>query len=524
MSNFPAAAGRLSWKRLQPGRSGPEDGGQRRLALAAALSGFLLASAFPHFDWSFPAFFALAPLFYLLERARGKQLFLLPWASLTLFFLLLLYWIPRVMVVYGGLSWVASLLLYLLLCLALALFYLPAVVCFAFMRVVRPWLAYLAFPLAWVTCDLLRNFWMVNGFPWGAVGYSQIDRLWAQVADLGGIYLVTFLVVAVNAAVAYAWLYRSPAVPAAAAVGILTLAGMYGWQKIREDSLPSTLRVGIVQPLIEMNLSGAALRGKYLEEIPAAVEELASQGARLIVVPEAPTEFDYYGDPPFRETMQRLAAQNQVALIFNNTTLADSGGYYNSMIFLRPDGLPAGRYDKIHLVPFGEYVPGGRWLRFVRPLVQEVSSFSPGAGIRVVSQGGVRIGGFICYEAVFPELVRQFAATGAELLVNITNDGWYGKSAAAAQHLQMARMRAIETRRFLVRAANSGISAVVEPTGRVQRQLGIFQQGAFVAEIRPLQMQSFYVSRGDLFARACALSLAAGLIVVRFYRRWKIDR
>ncbi len=488
------------------------------LGIVSCISGVLLASLFPDISLSALAFFALLPLFHLLERARGKSRFFLPYGALVIFFLTLLYWIPRVMVVFGGLAWVLSVLLYLVLCLWLALYYAPAIICFIFARAIRPWFAYLLFPFVWVSCDLGRNFWMINGFPWGSLGYTQIDYAWAQVADIGGIYLVTFLVVAVNSAVAFAWFHRSRLVPALAALSLLGGSAFYGWQKQRVNYPPSNLLVGVVQPVIDVNSSELQLSQEYLNEIPSLIRALGGRGARLVVLPEAPVVFDYYRDRPFSALLEQLAVQHKMALIFNNTTTSDSGEYYNSMVFLRPDGLLSGRYDKIHLVPFGEYVPGARWLSLVRPLVKEVSSFSAGDQIFVADLGGVRIGGFICYEAIFPELVRRFVAEGAELLVNITDDAWYGRSAAAAQHFQMARMRAIETRRFLVRAANSGISAVVDPSGRVKQQLGLFRRGGMIAGARPQQQLTFYVRHGNQFANFCVVALLLALLGGRIYK------
>ena len=492
--------------------------------LLALCAGLLLAAAFPHLGWSPLAFVALVPVFQMVEAGQGKRRVLLPCASLGLFFLLLLYWIPRVMVVYGGLSWITSAGIYLLLCVSLALFYVPAIVGFLFVRPIGALLAHLFFPFAWITCDLIRSFWMVNGFPWGSLGYTQVNQLWAQIADIGGIYLVTFLVVAVNSAVAYAWLHRRRWGPAALSAVLLGGSATYGILRSRVVYSPPTLLVGIVQPVIEINASSAYLREKYLAEMPARIGELAAQGARLVVLPEAPSEFDYYRDSAFSAALRGAARQYRVALIFNNTTVQSAGRYYNSMIFLRPDGSEAGRYDKIHLVPFGEYVPWERILSFVQPLVQQVGGFSAGQGIVVADLGGVVVGGFICYEAIFPELIRGFAAAGAEVLVNITDDGWYGRSAAAAQHFQIARMRSIETRRFLIRAANTGISAVVDPAGRVKRQLDTFREGTLVAGIRPEQVLPFYVRRGNLFAQSCVWIFTAGLVVMRLWVGMRIPK
>jgi len=335
---------------------------------------------------------------------------------------------------------------------------------------------------------------------------------------------VTFLAVAVNSAVAWSLVTAARMRAAAVILLLLVPSAAYGAARKAVSYFPSNLIVGAVQPGIEPDGSEPYLRRQYFDRIPAMVRKLASQGARLVVLPEAPTIFNYYQDQDFAGLVNHLAAQLRVALIFNNTFSDPSGQYYNSMVFVRAGGSNDARYDKIHLVPFGEYVPGARWLFFVRPLVREVSSFSPGSDALVAELGGVRVGGFICYEAIFPELVRKFSAGGAELLVNITDDAWYGKTAAPVQHFQMARMRAIESRRFLIRCANTGISAVIDPAGRVKTQLGVFETGELIGGTRPLQEITFYVRHGDLFARACAMIFAASLLILRIYGRKTIDR
>jgi apolipoprotein N-acyltransferase len=254
--------------------------------------------------------------------------------------------------------------------------------------------------------------------------------------------------------------------------------------------------------------------------------EAAERGARLVVWPESAVPFLYDRDASLATLLQETVRRHDVHLFFGNDDL-ESGGPGGRRIYvgaklLSPEGRVTARYRKMQLVPFGEYVPlqplftlGGR---VTAKLVQEVSDFSPGTQAVTGDVDGHRVGGFICYEAIFPGLVRGFAAQGAELLVNVTNDAWYGTTSAPYQHLAMAAFRAVENRRYLVRAANTGITAVVDPWGRVLEPTRLFDRAVLVREVAFVGRTTFYTRHGDVFARSCA-AIALALVLATFRRR-----
>jgi apolipoprotein N-acyltransferase len=254
-----------------------------------------------------------------------------------------------------------------------------------------------------------------------------------------------------------------------------------------------------------------------------ALEELTRSFARahaggrpaLILWPEIPVSLYFHDDPVVRARLVQLAQATRSYLLVGIVDFrpAERGARQptNSVVLLAPDGGFVGQYDKIHLVPFGEYVPLGRWLAFLEPLTAEVSDFVPGRGPAVLPVGESRLGPLICYEAIFPGLVRQFVAEGADVLVNVSNDGWYGRSAALEQHLNLARVRAVENRRFLLRATNTGITAVVDPYGRLVAQAPVETRTVLVAGYAPRREPTPYTRHGDWFAALSALVAVAAL-------------
>ncbi len=183
----------------------------------------------------------------------------------------------------------------------------------------------------------------------------------------------------------------------------------------------------------------------------------------------------------------------------------------NSAYLLRPDGAVAGRYDKVHLVPYGEYVPLRRLFPFIGKLVAGVGDFRPGKGFDPLVSDGRRLGVLICYEAIFPEAARDYKRNRADLLVNITNDAWFGRTSAPYQHLSMTVFRAIENRLYLVRAANTGISAVIDPTGKILSRTGVFERTVLKGEVKFIDEKTFYAAYGDLFVYLC------GIVLILYY-------
>ena len=238
------------------------------------------------------------------------------------------------------------------------------------------------------------------------------------------------------------------------------------------------------------------------------------QRTDLIVWPEAPNNF-FEVDPEFRAAMSKLArAANAPVIVGNIGNDEDAQGkrtYYNSAEFISPDGSFAGRYDKMHLVPFGEYVPFKEFFFFAKNLLNEVGTFEPGAQRTVFSTGGHTYGVFICYESIFGDEIRHLTQQGADVLINISNDGWYGDTSAAWQHLNMVRMRAIENHRWILRATNTGVTAAINPYGRVVSALPRHLRSSLRVHFGYEHDLTFYAAHGDLFAYACALVTALGL-------------
>lgn len=235
------------------------------------------------------------------------------------------------------------------------------------------------------------------------------------------------------------------------------------------------------------------------------------EGAQLVLWPESSTPFLFEEDPPGAAMVRTLAQQAQVPILFGSDQIERGrpDKYYNSAFLVRADGTTGGVYRKMHLVPFGEYVPLQRLLFFAAPLTEQSGTFSAGLTPELLTVDGHPISVAICYEVVYSNLVRQFVVHGSELLATITNDAWFGQTSAPVQHFQQASMRAIENGRYLVRSANTGISGIVDPYGRVVAQTPIFQPAVLVGEARYLRTSTFYSRHGDILAYASALATAA---------------
>lgn len=491
-------------------------------ALAAA-SGLLLVLSFPKFGhWVF-GWVALAPLLVALHEARGWRAARLGYLTGAVAGFGLLYWTALVVTQFGGIPLPIAAVIMGLLCLAVALF--PAL----FAALVARWVAaagtqaLLLAPVAWVATEVLRAYTFFR-FPWCLLGYSQADNLaFVQVARFGAVYAVSFLLALTSAAIAYAVVERDRRrrrQALLAVAGVLVLVSLDGAQRLEESPVEAgRLRVGLVQASIPQDEKWDPEHASdNVRRHVALTERAADQGARLVVWPESAVPWDVDWNPPVLERLRELVARRGIRLLFGNDD-HEEGGERRAWVgakMLAPDGAIAYRYHKIRLVPFGEYVPlqplvtvGGR---YAAKLVQQVSDFTPGDTVAIADVGGARLSASICYEAIFPDLLRQFAAKGSELLVNVTNDAWYGTTSAPYQHFAMARFRAIENGRYLVRAANTGISAVVDPRGRVLERTPLFEPALLVRDVPLVRERTFYAARGDVFAWAClgaALSFTA---------------
>ena len=293
---------------------------------------------------------------------------------------------------------------------------------------------------------------------------------------------------------------------------LATLA--YGAWRLHADVLRSAgtpLRVAAVQGNIAQHDKwNPALREDIVATYLGMTREAAAEGARLVVWPEAATPFAFENDPVRADAVRQVVRDSGVHLLLGTNHARYDGAprYFNAAVMGDAAGETTGIYAKHHLVPFGEYVPLRRLLFFVSPLVESVGDFAPGPGPRTLSMDGAPVGAVICYEIIYPELVRGFVTRGSRLLTTLTNDAWYGRTAAPYQHFQQATMRAVELGRYLVRAANTGISGFVDPYGRVVASTPLFERHVLAANVRLLDVRTLYSRTGDVLAYACVVITA----------------
>ena len=502
----------------------------------AATSGLLLAFSFPSVGHPAFAWAALAPLLLALQRTTVRQAFTLGLITGIVYFTGTLYWITRVMTVYGGLAPVVAGLVNALLIAYLALYpALFAMVMSRFASALGPRSLAVA-PFVWVATELGRSH-IMTGFPWVLLGYSQTTVLpVAQLASVLGIYGLSGLVASVSAALAYAAarnlpprsgvVRRTPGMaayrPLVVTIGVVVAVGVWGSARMRDNALTregEPITVGLIQGNVDQadkwdERRASSIFREYLDMTRRAITD----GAQLVLWPESSTPFYFEEDRPGAEQVRAIARETKTPILIGSDQIDRSTPqtkYYNSAFLVRPDGVTGAIYRKMHLVPFGEYVPLKTLLFFAGPLVEAVSDFSAGDAAVLLPVRGHFISTSICYEVVYPGLVRQMVAGGADLLTTITNDAWFGRTSAPYQHFEQASMRAIENGRYLVRAANTGFSGIVDPYGRVRARTALYEPAIVVGEARFVRARTIYSRIGDVFAYASTLLTLGVLLLVR---------
>lgn len=500
----------------------------------AALSGLLLTGAFPKADVDWLAWFALVPLLFSLRNLAPKDGFRLGFIAGLFHYLTLIYWVAYTIKTYGHLPLYLCVSVLVLLSAYLALY--VAVFAAAVSRLCRrPASCLLFIPVIWVSLEYVRSF-LLTGFPWEFIGYTQFRNLYLiQISDIFGVYGVSFLIAFANAAIFLTLLYftdrkwqgvevfKRQAASAVLALGlILGLVWSYGERRIKAtDVLMATApspKVTIVQGNIPQSEKWdptfqIASTEKYVRLSLSAKKD----APELVVWPETATPFYFLHDTKLSEIVQRGVHDAGSTFLIGSPSFArrqDSVDYYNSAYLISPDGKVHGKYNKTHLVPFGEYVPLKTLLPFVGKLVEGVGDFRPGLKGQTVPWNDYRLGIQICYEIIFPNLARAMTRNNAALLVNLTNDAWYGRSSAPYQHFSMAVFRAIENRRSLIRSANTGISGFIDPVGRIMASTPLFQDAAITQPMPLIQAKTIYTRFGDLFALLCT-----GAFVLMLLRR-----
>lgn len=477
--------------------------------LLALLSGILLVIVHPGVSAEMLAPLAVTPLVYALAREWSpKHRFLLGYLTGFTFWAGMNYWIQFVISVHGGLGPIGGSAVFVLFCLLkaihLGVFGLLAGV------LVQHRHALVAIPALWVAVERIPSWFF---YTWLTLGNAGINMgVPMRLAPFTGVYGLSFLFAMFGTAVAWIALRRPRRnlLYILVAIPLFALPELPELQKGRESAVS-------VQPSIEdredwtrEQASDLQRRLEYLTLASALAAKLPP--ASLILWPEVPAPVYYFEDTPLRDHVSNMARIARASVLMGTVAHNDRGAPLNAALMISPQGEPIGRYDKMFPVPFGEYIP---WPfgAVAKKITSEIGDFEPGNKVVTFPLGANRIGAFICYESAFPHLVRQFAVQGATVYANISNDGYFGRSAAREQHLSLVRMRAAENRRWILRSTNDGTTASIDPAGRVIETFQPFRETSGRLQYSNISEVTFYSKYGDLFAWTCAV-LAAILLVL----------
>lgn len=509
--------------------------------ILALLSGLMLAAAFPKADLNLLAWIAFVPLLYAIAGEPSRRVFLWAWLQGFVCYVGSVYWIAETLHNFTSLPVDLAILPMLLLAGVMALFTATAFCVADFVAVRLSIPIVITLPVAWTAIEWVRTYFPI-GFPWNLLGYAAYRNLeLIQFAEFTGVYGVSALIIFTNAVIyviasrTYSW--RIQAISLGALTAIMAAAFIFGVFRIRGltvEQEQGSLQIAMVQGDIPQSIKwDPKFLGSSFSVYVDQTENAAKRGADLIVWPEAAAVFffqpdDHYPaafaeDARYRQRLLGLARQTGDPILFGAPALGVENhrvGFYNRAYLVSGDGKVEGWYDKIQLVPFGEYVP----LRslfgfFVNRVVSGFGDMFAGHQQTVFQVKRAKLGVLICYESIFPNLARSVVKDGAEVLVNITNDAWYGKSSAPYQLLAMAAMRSVETKVPVVRVANTGISTIIEPDGRITATTSLFTRGTEIERVYWRPERTLYTEIGDLFAEICFGLTIAGLFAAILFRR-----
>jgi apolipoprotein N-acyltransferase len=498
----------------------------RRPWILSTLSGLMLVLIFPRFNLEILAWFSLIPLFFLIQDQPLIRVTAFGFWSGMVFYFFGLQWVTNTIVNYGNLPVVVSYLILLLLAAYLSLY--MALFCYLLKKWSRGNPLYYIFlaPGLWTSMEYLRSTHSKYGFSWLGLGYSQSGNLPViQMAEITGVYGISTLIVFINASLYFlfnTWLTRQELTPdkkQVAGVFGLSLAILVFWigygqmtlgQWKNNSSNGQSLKVALAQGNIEQHLKWNPLHQNQVVETYKKLSLKAAQSQPdLIVWPEAAIPFYYSLDKKNSALINNIVQTTKTPLLLGSPygeIKNQQRVNYNSAYLIDASGETLGRYDKIHLVPFGEFVPFKDLLWFVNKMVESIGDFGQGTEDKVFDLDGTKLAISICYEITFPDLARQPILHGAQFLVNITNDAWFGRSAASYQHMDMAALRAVENRVPIVRAANTGITGTIDPTGGIRQATNLFEEDIVITEIQLNQGErTFYTRHGDIFSQGWVL-------------------
>lgn len=497
------------------------------------LSGMLLTASFPSLGIGVLAWIAMIPLLIALNNLTSFDGFRLGFLAGIVHYLTLLYWFIPFLTTYGPFPVVVSLGILLLLSSYLSLFWGIFGLIIARLRLSLAMLVLIA-PAIWVSLEFIRSH-LFTGFPWELLGHSQFSALHLiQISDIVGVYGISFILMMANSLLLCLFYYMTgrkwqnqalvlKAVMAVAIISLVIIGAVWGygtWKipRVKTDiARAEQKKIAIVQGNIDQTEKwDTAYQISTINKYLALSGSAENGQTDLIIWPETSMPFYFSNNIPLTTMVRKGIDANGMDTLLGSPYYTHDRGrveYFNRAFLVASNGEIQDHYDKAHLVPFGEYVPLKRWLPFLGKMVAQVGDFSAGTVGDTLEWGQNKIGVLICYELIFPVLSRFTTRHGADLLINTTNDAWYGRTSAPYQHFSMAVFRAIETRRTLVRAANTGISGVVDPSGEIVAKTDIFEDAVITETIPLMNGQTLYVQYGDFFAVFCVVS---SLVVIIF--------
>ncbi|MBW2654486.1 MAG: apolipoprotein N-acyltransferase [Deltaproteobacteria bacterium] len=510
----------------------------------ALISGMALTLCFPKAGLSYLAFFALVPWLVSIQSMTSKESFYSGFIAGFFFFLTLIYWIVPTVHVYGGLHPVLAISTLILLCFYLALY--PAIFAFLLKKIdQKSWFSPLLASCLWTALEYIRTY-AFTGFSWGGLGYSQYSNLsLIQIADFSGVYGVSFLIVLINYLLAVIWttgvkknLRKKLFLPVIYTIILSAGVLFYGSQKI--NTIDSQIKaaqktnISIVQGNIKQNLKWndafkARTIEKYIHLSRAESKRADSKKADLVIWPETALPFYYGFDRQLSNQVDQCVRSLKTNFLIGSPAFEYDKNqikFYNRAYMLNRFSIVTGTYDKHHLVPFGEYVPLGNYLTFLGKITAQAGNFSIGDktftplefnhhNLKVTRKTGV----LICFEILFPSIASKFVKNGADILITITNDAWFGHTSAALQHFSIAVFRAVENHRTVARAANTGISGFIDPKGKILEKTDLFTDQTITRQVPVLNRISFYTKYGDIFAISSIVAICFAFMLKGFRKK-----
>lgn len=477
------------------------------------ISGLLFVLIHPPISLFPVAYVALVPLLCSLNSSNLYKSFLAGTLTGITGYLGIIYWVVVAMNRYGGLDIFTSISIMLLLVLYVS-FYIGVFcysICFLESRLSVPF--FLSAPCVWVLLEYIRDF-LLTGFPWALIAYSQYNFLpFIQITSITGVYFISFMVVSINCILQFLWTKKRIPIIYTIIVGILFLLSLlYGFNRLRTEDNVRMLNTSIIQGNFSQDIKwDDSSKAKTIKKYYQLTLE-NSKDTHLVIWPETAMPFAFNTGKEISDLIRLLPSIMKTNLLFGTVYRDDAGRYYNSAYILNEAGETAGIYNKVHLVPFGEYTPLLDYIPFLSKITAAGGNFTAGSSHEPIKTTIGDIGVLICFEGIFPKISNETVRKGAQVLVNITNDAWYDRTSAPFQHLSFYVFRAIETDRYLLRSANTGISAIIDPRGRIKEKTPIFEEAVLKGKFGMKSEKTFYLIYGDWFIYATAFVLFFGTL------------